>query len=71
VDEFDKTGLVDTATPELGAEGGQQAFTKPSVGSLQSPVTPDKTSKKPGRNDPCPCGSGKKYKRCHYPQQFP
>jgi len=24
--------------------------------------------KKPGRNDPCPCGSGKKYKKCHYPQ---
>jgi len=21
--------------------------------------------KKPGRNDPCHCGSGKKYKRCH------
>jgi preprotein translocase subunit SecA len=21
--------------------------------------------KKVGRNDPCPCGSGKKYKRCH------
>lgn len=21
-----------------------------------------------GRNDPCPCGSGKKYKHCHYPQ---
>ncbi|RKH40987.1 hypothetical protein D7Y23_33730, partial [Corallococcus sp. AB050B] len=20
---------------------------------------------KPGRNDPCPCGSGKKYKACH------
>ncbi|MDD6298928.1 SEC-C metal-binding domain-containing protein [Hornefia butyriciproducens] len=20
--------------------------------------------KKPGRNDPCPCGSGKKYKHC-------
>jgi preprotein translocase subunit SecA len=20
-----------------------------------------------GRNDPCPCGSGKKYKNCHYP----
>ncbi|TLY83733.1 MAG: hypothetical protein E6K41_00425, partial [Gammaproteobacteria bacterium] len=19
---------------------------------------------KPGRNDPCPCGSGQKYKRC-------
>jgi preprotein translocase subunit SecA len=23
------------------------------------------TSTKVGRNDPCPCGSGKKYKRCH------
>jgi preprotein translocase subunit SecA len=22
---------------------------------------------KPGRNDPCYCGSGKKYKKCHYP----
>jgi len=21
--------------------------------------------KKIGRNDPCPCGSGKKYKNCH------
>ncbi|MBQ5700827.1 MAG: SEC-C domain-containing protein [Alistipes sp.] len=21
--------------------------------------------KKVGRNDPCPCGSGKKYKHCH------
>ncbi|BDF72775.1 protein translocase subunit SecA [Oscillospiraceae bacterium] len=25
---------------------------------------PVKKSKKPGRNDPCPCGSGKKYKKC-------
>jgi preprotein translocase subunit SecA len=24
--------------------------------------------KKPGRNDPCPCGSGKKYKKCCYPK---
>lgn len=23
-----------------------------------------RSSKKVGRNDPCPCGSGKKYKRC-------
>ncbi|SPF43691.1 conserved hypothetical protein [Candidatus Sulfopaludibacter sp. SbA4] len=22
-------------------------------------------SSKVGRNDPCPCGSGKKYKKCH------
>ena len=25
---------------------------------------PVKRDKKPGRNDPCPCGSGKKYKKC-------
>lgn len=25
---------------------------------------PDGTELKPGRNDPCPCGSGKKYKKC-------
>jgi preprotein translocase subunit SecA len=26
---------------------------------------PVRTEKKVGRNDPCPCGSGKKYKNCH------
>ncbi len=25
---------------------------------------PRRQDKKPGRNDPCPCGSGKKYKKC-------
>jgi len=30
---------------------------------------PQNTSKeKPGRNDPCPCGSGKKYKKCCIPK---
>jgi preprotein translocase subunit SecA len=24
-----------------------------------------RASAKVGRNDPCPCGSGKKYKQCH------
>ena len=28
------------------------------------PKRPVKTDKKAGRNDPCPCGSGKKYKEC-------
>jgi len=27
-----------------------------------------KTDHKLGRNDPCPCGSGKKWKKCHYPE---
>ena len=26
---------------------------------------PVRVEKKVGRNDPCPCGSGKKYKNCH------
>jgi preprotein translocase subunit SecA len=29
---------------------------------------PAKTEKKLSRNDPCWCGSGKKWKKCHYPQ---
>jgi len=27
-------------------------------------IEPRRVSKKPGRNEPCPCGSGKKYKMC-------
>jgi preprotein translocase subunit SecA len=30
---------------------------------------PVRVDKKVGRNDPCPCGSGKKYKNCHGMQQ--
>ena len=42
------------------------------AGSSQPQVTKPKTitsdeKKKLGRNDPCWCGSGKKYKKCHYP----
>jgi preprotein translocase subunit SecA len=32
------------------------------AGAPQQPVTAEKTV---GRNDPCPCGSGRKYKKCH------
>jgi SWIM/SEC-C metal-binding protein len=31
---------------------------------LQSPVVQVKAASKVGRNEPCPCGSGKKYKKC-------
>ncbi len=31
----------------------------------QKSNSPVKAEKKIGRNDPCPCGSGKKYKNCH------
>ncbi len=31
---------------------------------LPPPVDPIQAQKTVGRNDPCPCGSGKKYKKC-------
>ncbi|QTA86974.1 PBPRA1643 family SWIM/SEC-C metal-binding motif protein [Desulfonema magnum] len=34
------------------------------IDRLLNPVTPKKIENKIGRNDPCPCGSGKKYKKC-------
>jgi preprotein translocase SecA subunit len=34
--------------------------------AVAAPMAPAKRDgEKVGRNDPCPCGSGKKYKRCH------
>jgi len=32
-----------------------------------SGITASSSNKKVGRNDPCWCGSGKKYKKCHFP----
>jgi preprotein translocase subunit SecA len=45
--------------PLAGTEEDPQAQPKPAA----QPVV--RTSQKIGRNDPCPCGSGKKYKHCH------
>ncbi|WP_058835519.1 preprotein translocase subunit SecA [Luteimonas abyssi] len=43
----------------------QQARQAP-AGGLAAPVAPiTRDEPKVGRNDPCPCGSGKKYKHCH------
>jgi len=37
-----------------------------SGGDSSKQAKPTATTKsEPGRNDPCPCGSGKKYKKCH------
>ena len=30
-----------------------------------NPATIRREEEKVGRNEPCPCGSGKKYKKCH------
>ena len=37
---------------------------KPAPTAPAAPVVKSGTTKKVGRNDPCPCGSGKKYKKC-------
>ena len=34
-------------------------------GKVKPKPQPIRTEKKVGRNEPCPCGSGKKYKQCH------
>lgn len=47
--------LAPVAQPEASAES-----------DVQLPkVTVRREAPKVGRNDPCPCGSGKKYKACH------
>ncbi|WP_114192730.1 preprotein translocase subunit SecA [Edaphovirga cremea] len=38
---------------------------EPSLLDDRDPNAPARADRKVGRNDPCPCGSGKKYKQCH------
>jgi len=44
------------------------AATRAGAGEASQP-TQRRTGEKVGRNDPCPCGSGKKYKKCHGAEQ--
>ncbi|MDR3312644.1 MAG: preprotein translocase subunit SecA [Spirochaetaceae bacterium] len=53
-------GAFDPALARKGAERGATA-----QGRQGDSVTVVRTQPKVGRNDPCPCGSGKKYKHCH------
>ena len=71
---------VQEAAPEQPAQRQQYVETKQEVEQLvdrnqqaaaqhdtraQQPKEPIVKDKLPGRNDPCPCGSGKKFKNCH------
>ncbi|MFW5830980.1 MAG: preprotein translocase subunit SecA, partial [Prolixibacteraceae bacterium] len=51
-----KQDLTGADNPMAGASTNTQERSKPQ---------PVKVEKKVGRNEPCPCGSGKKYKQCH------
>ncbi len=54
-----------TASREnLPGEAAQRAAAQ-GAGRSQAPAQPVKAGPRIGRNDPCPCGSGKKYKNCH------
>jgi preprotein translocase subunit SecA len=59
-----QTGGFD-APPQPGAEtgAGHAQALEGAVAATAAPVV--RAGPKVGRNDPCPCGSGKKYKHCH------
>lgn len=48
-------------------DGGDAAVAEDyaAANAEQMKQEPVKAGPKVGRNDPCPCGSGKKYKQCH------
>ncbi|MEN6589707.1 MAG: SEC-C metal-binding domain-containing protein, partial [Proteiniphilum sp.] len=50
---------TDNLLPAKGENGGAAPQRQPQK------LEPIRVEKKVGRNDPCPCGSGKKYKNCH------
>jgi preprotein translocase subunit SecA len=52
------------ASPFEPSRGRQQQPARVG-GDDAKPVTVRRDEPKVGRNDPCPCGSGKKYKKCH------
>ncbi len=52
------------ATSVYSAANVQRAQT-PAATEVIPKQMPIRVEKAPGRNDPCPCGSGKKYKHCH------
>ncbi len=62
----DTTRYVLSVKPRPQVEIKREQVAKPIIpagdGTLEK--QPKKADKKPGRNDPCPCGSGKKYKQC-------
>jgi preprotein translocase subunit SecA len=71
IDQIDQTGLAQYGE-DMTAKKGAPAFAgnnNSSVGNeVGQPSGQNNGRTKLGRNDPCWCGSGKKWKKCHYPQ---
>ena len=60
----DTVRYVLSAMPRVKIEREQVAKPLDTGGDGSLGNTPKRAKKEPGRNDPCPCGSGKKYKNC-------
>jgi preprotein translocase subunit SecA len=65
----EETELKEARLPESDAKKLQTGRQEMGRGRQMAPGKPTnepfRAEKKVGRNDPCPCGSGKKYKNCH------
>jgi len=55
---------VSNVTYSAPDESGEPQITEADAAKLQS-FLENQSVPRVGRNDPCPCGSGKKYKQCH------
>jgi len=51
--------------PQQAPPGARQAPPRQAPPQHLPPPTPVRAAPKVGRNQPCPCGSGKKFKNCH------
>jgi preprotein translocase subunit SecA len=63
-----KQDLSKMRTSRPGEESAQAAAAKAAAEGVSQPasqITVKRSEPKVGRNDPCPCGSGKKFKHCH------
>jgi preprotein translocase subunit SecA len=58
------SGMARAAAGAPQADGGAAAAPQPVDEPVNEPVVKSDWDKT-GRNEPCPCGSGKKYKLCH------
>ncbi|MDZ4840248.1 MAG: preprotein translocase subunit SecA [Bacteroidota bacterium] len=54
-----------SSTTDQSPQNNQNTLPPPPEPSDRQKLSPVVVGDKVGRNDPCPCGSGKKYKNCH------
>ena len=58
-----QTGDIEMQHDQVDGMTGEAEQNNPDIEQQAQPIT--REGKKVGRNEPCPCGSGKKYKQCH------